>query len=148
MILPKEFVGEGPILQNEVSAGGTGHIQLETSETTCPNANASVPLRNVDTLPTIDDTVGTKSSKVKNHSDNDKSQSNTHNEALHANPSEKEDSTFNDNPKAKGGCSAADMPPLEFKKDLLLTLRSTLISLRDFRKATLKSMYHILKTNI
>ena len=62
----KEFVGEGPILQNEVSAGATGHIQPETSDTTCPNANASVPLTNFDTLPTIDDTVGTKSSEVKN----------------------------------------------------------------------------------
>ena len=72
----KELVGEGPILQNEVSAGGTGHIQPETSDTTCPNANASVPLTNSDTLPTIDDTVGTKSSEVKNNSENDKSQSN------------------------------------------------------------------------
>ena len=33
------------------------------------------------------------------------------NEASHANPSEKEDSTFHDKPQAKGGCSAADMPP-------------------------------------
>ena len=94
----KELVGEGPILQNEVSAGGTGHIQPETSDTTCPNANASVPLTNSDTLPTIDDTVGTKSSEVNNHSENDKSQSNTHKEALHANTSEKEDSTFHDKP--------------------------------------------------
>ena len=69
----KELVGEGPILQNEVSVGATGHIQPETSDTTCPNANASVPLTNSDTLATIDDTVGTKSSKVKNHSENDKS---------------------------------------------------------------------------
>ena len=32
----KEFVGEGRILQNEVSAGGTADIQPETSESTCP----------------------------------------------------------------------------------------------------------------
>ena len=48
---------------------------------------------------------------------------------------QKQPSTFHDNPKAKGGCSAADMAPLEFKKDFLLTLRGTLISLRDIRKA-------------
>ena len=47
----KEFVGEGPILQNEVSAGGTAHIQPETSESTCPknmSENASVALTSVD----------------------------------------------------------------------------------------------------
>ena len=134
----KEFVGEGPILQNEVSAWGTGHIQPETSETTCPNANASVPLRNVDTLPTIHDTVGTKSSEVKNHSDNDKSQSNTHKEALHANPSEKEDSTFHDNPKAKGGCSAADMPPLQFKKRIVVDIEKYPNLLKRFQAGKVK----------
>ena len=86
------------------------------------------------TLPTVHDTVGTKSSEINKDSVNDKSPPNTHNEALHANPSEKHPSTFHDNPKAKGGCSAADMAPLEFKKRLLSTLRSTLISLRDIRK--------------
>ena len=134
----KELVGEGPILQNEVSAGGTGHIQLETSETTCPNVNASVPLTNSDTLPTIDDTVGTKSSEVNNHSENDKSQSNTHNEALHANPSEKEDSTFHDKPKAKGGCSAADMPPLEFKKRLVVDIEKYPNLLKRFQEGKVK----------
>ena len=34
--------------------------------------------------------------------------------AFHANPSEKQPSTFHDNPKGNGGCSAADMAPLEF----------------------------------
>ena len=134
----KELVGEGPILQNEVSAGGRGHIQPETSDTTCPNANASVPLTNSDTLPTIDDTVGTKSSEVKNHSENDKSQSNTHNEALHANPSEKEDSTFHDKPKAKGGCSAADMPPLEFKKRLVVDIEKYPNLLKRFQEGKVK----------
>ena len=46
----KEFVGEGPILQNEVSAGGTGDIQPETSETSCPknmSQNASLVLTSV-----------------------------------------------------------------------------------------------------
>ena len=134
----KEFVGEGPILQNEVSAGGTGHIQPETSDTTCPNANASVPLTNFDTLPTIDDTVGTKSSEVNNHSENDKSQSNTHNEALHANPSEKEDSTFHDKPKPKGGCSAADMPPLEFQKRLVVNIEKYPNLLKRFQEGKVK----------
>ena len=68
------------------------------------------------TLPTIDHTVATKSSEIKKDSVNDKSKPNTHKEALHANLSEKQPSTFHDNPKAKGGCSAAHMPPLEFKK--------------------------------
>ena len=134
----KEFVGEGPILQNEVSAGGTAHIQPETSETTCPNANASVPLRSVDTLPTIHDTVGTKSSEVKNDSENDKSQLNTHKEALHANPSEKEDSTFHDNPKAKGGCSAAGMPPLEFKKRLVVNIEKYPNLLKRYQEGKVK----------
>ena len=134
----KEFVGEGPILQNEVSAGGTGHIQPETSDTTCPDANASVPLTNFDTLPTIDDTVGTKSSEVNNHSENDKSQLNTHNEALHANPSEKDDSTFPDKPKAKGGCSAADMPPLEFKKRLVVDIEKYPNLLKRFQEGKVK----------
>ena len=134
----KDLVGEGPILQNEVSAGGTGHIQPETSDTTCPNANASVPLTNSDTLPTIDDTVGTKSSEVKNHSENDKSQSNTHNEALHANGSEKEDSTFHDKPKAKGGCSAADMPPLEFQKRLVVDIEKYPNLLKRFQEGKVK----------
>ena len=153
----KEFLGEGPILQNEVSAGGTAHIQPETSESTWPknmSENASVALTSVDshleitdneaseaepgtvpipqasssnpssesaadtavrnctevesvpaekgTLPTIHDTVGTKSSEIKKDSVNDKSQPNTHNEALHPNPSQQHPSTFHDNPKAKG----------------------------------------------
>ena len=140
----KEFLGEGPILQNEVSAGGTAHIQPETSESTSPknmSENASVALTSVDThleitdnevseaepgtvsipqasssnassqsaddtavrnctevesvavekgtLPNIHDTVGTKSSEITKDSVNDKSQANTHNEALHPNPSEK-----------------------------------------------------------
>ena len=140
----KEFLGEGPILQNEVSAGGTAHIQPETSESTCPKnmpENASVAVTSVDshleitdnevseaetgtvpipqasssnassqsaadtavrnctevesvavekgTLPTIHDTVGTKSSEITKDSVNDKSQANTHNKALHPNPSEK-----------------------------------------------------------
>ena len=186
----KEFVGEGPILQNEVSAGGTADIQLETSESTCPknmSENASVALTSVDshleindneaseaqpgtvpipqasssnpssesaadtavrnstevqsvsaekgTLPTIHHTVGTKSSEIQKDSVNDKSQPNTHKEALYANPSEKQPSTFHDNPKAKGGCSAADMAPLDIQKKTLSTLRGTLISLRDIRKA-------------
>ena len=134
----KEFVGDGPILQNEVSAGGTAHIQPETSETTCPNVNASLPLRSVDTLPTIHDTVGTKSSEVKNDSENDKSQSNTHKEALHANPSEKEDSTFHDNPKPKGGCSAADMPPLEFKKRLVVDIEKYPNLLKRYQEGKVK----------
>ena len=134
----KEFVGEGPILQNEVSAGGTGHIQLETSDTTCPNANASVPLTNFDTLPTIDNTVGTKSSEVNNHSEKDTSQSNTHDEALHANPSEKEDSTFHHKPKPKGGCSAADMPPLEFQKRLVVSIEKYPNLLKRFQEGKVK----------
>ena len=134
----KEFVGDGPILQNEVSAGGTAHIQPETSETTCPNANASLPLRSVDTLPTIHDTVGTKSSEVKNDSENNKSQSNTHKEALHANPSEKEDSTFHDNPKPKGGCSAADMPPLELKKRLVVDIEKYPNLLKRYQEGKVK----------
>ena len=154
----KEFLGEGPILQNEVSAGDTAHIQPKTSETTCPknmSENASVALTSVDshlqindneaseaqpgtvpipqgsssnpspesaadtavrnstevqsvlpekaTLPTIHDKVGTKSSEIQKDSVNDKSQLNTHNEALHANPSQKHPSTLDDNPKAKRG---------------------------------------------
>ena len=134
----KEFVGEGPSLQNEVSAGGTGDILPETSDTTCSNVNASVPLTNVDTLPTIDETVGTKSSEVKNNSENDKSQSNTHNEASHANPSEKEDSTFHDKPQAKGGCSAADMPPLEFKKRLVVNIEKYPNLLKRFQEGKVK----------
>ena len=102
MILQKNLLVRVPAFQNEVSAGGTGDILPETSDTTCPNVNASVPLTNVDTLPTIDETVGTKSSEVKNNSENDKSQLNTHNEASHANPSEKEDSTFHDSLKQRG----------------------------------------------
>ena len=46
----KEFVGEGPILQNEVSAGDIGDIQSETSETSCPknmSQNASLVLTSV-----------------------------------------------------------------------------------------------------
>ena len=100
--------------------------------------NASVPFTNFDTLPTIDDTVGTKSSEVNNHSENDKSQSNTHNEALHANPSEKEDSTFHDKPKAKGGCSAADMPPLEFKKRLVVDIEKYPNLLKRFQEGKVK----------
>ena len=173
----KEFLGEGPILQNEVSAGDTADIQRKTSETTCPknmSENASVALTSVDshlqindneasegqpgtvpipqgsssnpssesaadtavrnstevqsvspekaTLPTIHDKVGTKSSEIQKDSVNDKSQPNTHNEALYANPSEKQPSTLDDNPKAKGGCSAADMAPLEFKNRLFVDI--------------------------
>ena len=163
----KEFLGEGPILQNEVSAGDKVDIQPKTSETTCPkimSENASVALTSVDshleindneaseaqpipqgsssntspesaadttvrnstevqsvspqkaTLGSIHDKVGTKSSEIQKDSVNDKSQPNTHNKALHPNPSEKQPSSLDDNPKAKGGCSAADMAPLEFKK--------------------------------
>ena len=189
----KEFVGEGPILQNEVSAGGTAHIQPETSESTCPknmSENASVALTSVDshlqitdneaseaepgtvptpqasssnpssasaadtavrdstevqsvpgekgTLPTVHDTVGTKSSEINKDSVNDKSQTNTHNEALHANPSEKHPSTFHDNPKAKGGCSAADMAPLEFKKRLFVDIEKYPNLLKRYQEGKVK----------
>ena len=186
----KELVGEGPILQNEVSAGDTADIQPKTSETTCPknmSENASVALTSVDsyleindneaseaqpgtvpipqgsssnpssesaadtavrnstkvqsvspekgTLPTIHDKVGTKSSEIQKDSVNDKSQPNTHKEALHTNPPEKQSSALDDNPKAKGGCSAADMAPLELKKRLFVDIERYPISLRDIRKA-------------
>ena len=45
-----EFLGERPILQNEVSAGDTADIQPKTSEITCPknmSENASVALTSV-----------------------------------------------------------------------------------------------------
>ena len=187
----QEFVAEGPILQNEVSAGGTAHIQPETTKTTCPknmSENASVALRSVDshlqikqpseaeegtvpiaqdsssnhssesaactalrnstevqsvpaengTLPTIHETVSTKSSEVQNDSESDKSQSNTHKEALHANPSQKEDSTFHDNPKAKGGCSTADMAPLEFKKRLVVDIEKYPYLLKRYQEGKVK----------
>ena len=54
----KEFLGEGPILQNEVSAGDTADIQPKTSETTCPknmSENASVALTSVDSHLQIND---------------------------------------------------------------------------------------------
>ena len=167
--LSKEFVGEAPILSNEVSAGDTADIQPETNETTCPknmSQNASLVLTSdfshlevndneaseaqpgkvpipqdsssdpssesaadtavknstevqsvspeKGTSPTIPDKVSTKPSDIQKESVNDKSQPNTHKEALHANPSQTEPSPLDDNPKAKGGCSAADMEPVEF----------------------------------
>ena len=54
----KEFLGEGPILQNEVSAGDTADIQPKTSETTCPknmSENASIALTSVDSHLEIND---------------------------------------------------------------------------------------------
>ena len=189
----KEFVGEGPILQNEVSAGDTADIQLETSETTCPknmSENASVALTSIDshleindneaseaqpgtvpipqgsssnpssesaadtavrnstevqsvspekgTLPTIHHKVGTKSSEIQKDSVNDKSQLNTHKEALHANPSEKQPSPLDDNPKAKGGCSAADMAPLEFKKRLFVDIEKYPNLLKRYQEGKVK----------
>ena len=59
----KEFLGEGPILQNEVSAGDTAHIQPKTSETTCPknmSENASVALTSVDSHLQINDNEGSE----------------------------------------------------------------------------------------
>ena len=80
------------------------------------------------------DKVGTKSLEIEKDSVNDESEPNTHREELPPNPSEKQPSTSDDNSKGKGGCSTADMVPLELKKNCLLTLRGTLISLRDIRK--------------
>ena len=90
------------------------------------------------TLTTIHYTVGTKSSEIQKDSVNDKSQLNTHKEALHANPSEKQPSTFHDNPKAKGGCSAADMTPLEFKKRLFVDIERYPNLLKRYQKGKVK----------
>ena len=57
---------------------------------------------------------------------------------MHANPSEKEDSTFHDKPKAKGGCSAADMPPLEFKKRLVVDIEKYPNLLKRFQEGKVK----------
>ena len=54
---------------------------------------------------------------------NDHSEPNTHSEALAHNPSQDQPSTSDKSPKPKQHCSIADMAPLEFKKDCLLTLK-------------------------
>ena len=90
------------------------------------------------TLPTIHDTDGTKSSEVKKDSVNDKHQPNTHNEALHPNPSQQHPSTFHDNPKAKGGCSAADMAPLEFKKRFFVDIEKYPNLLKRYQEGKVK----------
>ena len=119
---------------NEVSEAQPGTVPIPQASSSNPSSEsaADTAVRNSTevqsvsaekgTLPTIHHTVGTKSSEIQKDSVNDKSQPNTHKEALHANPSEKQPSTFHDNPKAKGGCSAADMAPLEFKKRLFVDI--------------------------
>ena len=82
------------------------------------------------TVQSTDDNVGTKSSEIEKDTRDDQSEPNTHSKALPPNPSQDQPSTSDESPKAKGGCSAADMAPLEFKKDCLLVLRGTLISSR------------------
>ena len=69
---------------------------------------------------------------------NDKSQPNTHKEALHANPSEKHPSPLDDNPKAKGGCSAADMAPLKFKKRLFVNIERYPNLLKRYQEGKVK----------
>ena len=90
------------------------------------------------TLPTIHDKVGKKSSEIQKDSVNVKSQPNTHKEALHANPSEKQPSTLDDNPKAKEGCSAADMAPLEFKKRLFVDIERYPNLLKRYQEGKVK----------
>ena len=90
------------------------------------------------TSPTIPDKVGTKSSEIRKDSVNDKSQLNTHKEALHANPSQKQPSPLDDNPKAKGGCSAADMVPVEFKKRLFVDIERHPNLLRRYQEGKVK----------
>ena len=54
------------------------------------------------------------------------------------NPSEKQPSTFDDNPKAKGGCSAADMAPLEFKKRLFVDIERYPNLLKRYQEGKVK----------
>ena len=90
------------------------------------------------TLPTIHNTVGTKSSEIQKDSVNDKSQPDTHKEALHAKTSEKQPSPLDDNPKAKWGCSAADMAPLELKKRLFVNMQRYPNLLKRYQEGMVK----------
>ena len=103
------------INDNEASEAQPGTVPIPQASSSNPSSEsaADTAVRNSTevqsvsaekgTLPTIHHTVGTKSSEIQKDSVNDKSQPNTHKEALHANPSEKQPSTFHDNPKGKGG---------------------------------------------
>ena len=102
------------IAHNEASEAETGTVPIPQASSSNPSSEsaADTAVRNCTevesvpaekgTLPTIHDTVATKSSEIKKDSVNDKSQPNTHNEALHPNPSQQHPSTSHDNPKAKG----------------------------------------------
>ena len=138
------------INDNEASEAQPGTVPIPQASSSNPSSEsaADTAVRNSTevqsvsaekgTLPTIHHKVGTKSSKIQKNSVNDKSQPNTHKEALHANPSEKQPSTFHDNPKAKGGCSAADMAPLEFKKRLFVNIERYPNLLKRYQEGKVK----------
>ena len=138
------------INDNEASEAEPGTVPIPQASSSNPSSESaadtavsnSTEVQSVSaekgTLPTIHHTVGTKSSEIKKDSVNDKSQPNTHKEALHANPSEKQPSTFHDNPKAKGGCSAADMAPLEFKKRLFVDIERYPNLLKRYQEGKVK----------
>ena len=134
------------ITDNEASEAEPGTVPIPQASSSNPSSESAadtaarnstevqyVPAEKV-TLATVHDTVGTKSSEIKN----EKSQPNTHNETLHANPSEKHPSTFHDNPKARGGWRAADMAPLEFKKRLFVDIEKYPNLLKRYQEGKVK----------
>ena len=138
------------VTDNEASEAEPGTVPIPQATSFNPSSESaadtaarnstevqSVPAEKV-TLLTVHDTVGTKCSEINKDSVNDRSQPNTHNEALHANPCEKYPSTFHDNPKAKGGCSAADMAALEFKKRLFVNIEKYPNFLKRYQEGKVK----------
>ena len=89
-------------------------------------------------LESTDDNVGTKSSEIEKESVNHQSEPNTHSKALPGNPSQEQPSTCDQNPKAKGGCSAADMAPLEFKKRLFVDIERYPNLLKRYQEGKVK----------
>ena len=84
------------------------------------------------------DNVATKSSEIENQSENKGSEENTHTEALAGNPSKDQASISDENPKQKGGCSTADMAPLEFKKRLFVDIERYPNLLKRYQEGKVK----------
>ena len=84
------------------------------------------------------DQVERKSLQMEKESQNKDTEENTHTKALGGSPSKDNPSPSDKNPELKGGCSTADMAPLEFKKRLFVDIERYPNLLKRYQEGKVK----------
>ena len=113
------------------------HATFESSADNVQTKSTEVETVSAETA-TLESSGDNVETEIEKQSEIKETEENTHTKALPANPSKDQPSIFDENPKQKGGCTAAEMAPLEFKKRLFVDIERYPNLLKRYQKGKVK----------